>query len=66
MIEKHHQIFDIANFESYCKSLSENPERLYADYLIIGYELKKAKLTIKDVWLKKIWEISCQSVLGIR
>lgn len=53
--------FDIANFESYCESLSYNPNRLYADYLILGYRLIGSQLTIERVWLKKIWEISCSS-----
>lgn len=53
--------FDIANFESYCESLSYNPHRLYADYFILGYRLIGSKLIIENVWLKKIWEISCSS-----
>ena len=53
--------FDIANFESYCESLSYNPHRLYADYLILGYRLIGSQLTIEHAWLKKIWEISCAS-----
>jgi len=31
--------FDIANFNSYCKSLLTNPERLDADYLILSYKM---------------------------
>lgn len=54
--------FDIANFESYCSSLSTNPERLESDYLIFGYTLEASKLTITDIWLKKIWEITTSSV----
>ncbi|WP_035024972.1 NgoBV family restriction endonuclease [Enterovibrio calviensis] len=53
--------FDIANFESYCESLSYNPSRLNADYLIFGYQLCGSELRIEKVWLKKIWEISCSS-----
>ncbi|MFA0320393.1 NgoBV family restriction endonuclease [Vibrio sp. 10N.222.55.A3] len=53
--------FDIANFESYCESLSYNPTRLNSDYLIFGYRLKGNILTIGDIWLKKIWEITCPS-----
>jgi type II restriction enzyme len=30
--------FDIANYNSYCKSLLKNPERLNADYLILSYK----------------------------
>ena len=32
--------FDIANFESYCNSLSINPHKLNADYLIFGYSIQ--------------------------
>jgi hypothetical protein len=50
--------FDIANFTSYCKSLLDFPERLNADYLILGYEMENGELKIKDVWLKKVWELA--------
>ena len=53
--------FDIANFESYCASLAENPHRLYSDYLIFGYRVNNGQLSIADIWLKKIWEITCPS-----
>ncbi len=50
--------FDIANFESYCSSLVDNPFRINADYLIFGYTLMNGELCINNIWLKKIWEIS--------
>lgn len=53
--------FDIANFESYCISLANNPNRLYSDYLIFGYQVNNGQLSIADIWLKKIWEITCPS-----
>lgn len=53
--------FDIANFQSYCQSLASNPERIYSDYLIFGYHLNEGRLVIKNIWLKKIWEICCPS-----
>ncbi len=53
--------FDLANFESYCESLASNPERLDSDYLIFSYFLDGAKLKIDNVWLKKIWQITCPS-----
>lgn len=53
--------FDIANFESYCPSLAQNPSRLNSDYLIFGYQITGHKISIKNVWLKKIWEITCPS-----
>lgn len=53
--------FDLANFDSYCSSLASNPSRLFADYLIFSYVLNGSQLRINNVWLKKIWEITCPS-----
>lgn len=53
--------FDIANFQSYCESLTLNPERLDADYLIFAYRLNNGVLFIENIFLKKIWEISSAS-----
>jgi len=54
--------FDIANFESYVQSVLENPTRLDSYYLIFGYKLNSEtnELSIKNVWLKRVWEI-CRS-----
>lgn len=53
--------FDVANFDAYCRSLKTKAYRLDADYLIFGYTFKSGVLEIKDIWLKKIWEITCAS-----
>ena len=54
--------FDIANFESYCSSIREKAYRLDADYLIFGYSMNpKGIISIKKMWLKKIWEIAGSS-----
>ena len=53
--------FDIANFESYHESITADPSRLNADYLIFGYEMEDGEIRITNVWLKKIWEITCPS-----
>lgn len=53
--------FDVAPFDAYVASVKERPYRLDADYLIFGYTLDNGVLTIKDIWLKKIWEITCPS-----
>ncbi|TXK93852.1 restriction endonuclease [Methylococcaceae bacterium CS1] len=53
--------FDLANFESYCESISNTPSRVDSDYLIFAYKLDGTELSIKNVWLKKIWEITCPS-----
>ena len=50
--------FDIANFDSYNKSLLIKPERLDADYLILGYKMVDSVLSIENVWLMKVWEIA--------
>ncbi len=50
--------FDIANFDSYNKSLLVKPERLDADYLIFGYKMVDSVLSVDNLWLKKVWEIA--------
>jgi hypothetical protein len=51
--------FDVANFDTYRRSIATHAYRLDADYLIFGYELETNGLIIRDVWLKKVWEICC-------
>lgn len=53
--------FDIANFMAYCRSLSEQPRRLDAQYLIFEYAPTQTGIVIKRLWLKKVWEITCAS-----
>lgn len=53
--------FDLANFDSYCNSLLENAYRLDSDYLILAYQMNDGIIKIKDVWIKKIWELACPS-----
>jgi NgoBV restriction endonuclease len=50
--------FDIANFMAYCRSLTEEPRRLDAQYLIFEYAPNKDGIVIKRLWLKKVWEIT--------
>ncbi|HFA50502.1 MAG TPA: NgoBV family restriction endonuclease [Bacteroidetes bacterium] len=50
--------FDLANFDSYCNSLLTDAYRIDSDYLIISYKMNKSVITIDNIWLKKIWEIS--------
>ena len=52
--------FDVANFDTYIRAILDKPYKIDADYLIIGYELNDSNLVIKQIWLKKIWEI-CRS-----
>lgn len=53
--------FDIANFDAYCSKIENEPYCLYADYLIFGYEMIEEKISIEEIWLKKIWEIAGSS-----
>lgn len=53
--------FDVANFQAYARSLIENAYRLDADYLIFEYIDVHGGIIIKNIWLKKVWEISCGS-----
>jgi NgoBV restriction endonuclease len=53
--------FDIANFIAYCRSLATSPYRLDADYLIFKYENTAQGIVIKDIWLKKVWQIASAS-----
>ncbi len=51
--------FDIADFRAYQREIVEQPYMLYADYLIFGYDMDdNGIVTIKDLWLKKVWEIT--------
>lgn len=54
--------FDIANFDSYCSKIKDEPYCLYADYLIFGYTMIDGNILIKKIWLKKIWEIAGKSL----
>lgn len=51
--------FDIADFRMYSEEIVEKPYMLNVDYLIFGYDMSDDGIvTIKDVWLKKVWEIT--------
>ena len=51
--------FDIADFRAYQREIIAQPYMLHADYLIFGYDMDdNGIVTIKDVWLKKVWEIT--------
>ena len=59
LIHDNSPAFDIANFESYCDSVTTESYRLDADYLVFGYAMSdKGKITIRKVWLKKMWELA--------
>lgn len=50
--------FDIANFDSFYNVLYNNPAKLFAKYLTIGYTPQKHGFTIDYVGLKKLWDIT--------
>ena len=51
--------FDIADFRMYEEEIQKKPYMLYVDYLIFGYDMSEdGVVTIKDLWLKKVWEIT--------
>ncbi len=51
--------FDIADFRMYAAEIQEKPYMLDVDYLIFGYDMSSdGVVTIKDVWLKKVWQIT--------
>ncbi len=50
--------FDIANFEAYLSLIENHPEHIDADYLIFSYTLVNSVLEVKELWLKKLWEIT--------
>lgn len=51
--------FDIADFTMYSEEIIREPYMLDVDYLIFGYQMSdEGVVTIKNVWLKKVWEIT--------
>lgn len=55
--------FDIADFKGLAIELLVRPYLLNMDALIFGYIMNPTtgEVVVKDMWLKKIWEISCPS-----
>lgn len=49
--------FDVANFDTYTRSLLIDPQKLFSKYLIFAYCIEGDVLKIKDIWLKNVWEI---------
>lgn len=55
--------FDIADFKGLAKELLIRPFLLDVDALIFGYTMDPVtgEVVVKDMWLKKLWELSCPS-----
>lgn len=49
--------FDLANFDSFYRTTWSDPSKIFAKYLIIGYEPNAHGFKIMDVFLKNMWEI---------
>mgnify|MGYP000518186624 CR=1 FL=1 len=50
--------FDLANFDAYTRALLVEPTRLDAEHLIFGYVSQNTSLSISNIWVKKIWEMT--------
>src|SRR5699024_1695924 len=52
--------FDIANITSYLNMIKQSPKKLEANYFIFAYhyDINTAKITIDNVYNKKIYEIA--------
>ncbi|OTG91763.1 hypothetical protein B9T24_15730 [Acinetobacter sp. ANC 4654] len=58
--------FDLANFNTYIRSLLTEPERLDTDHIIVEYSLASGGVvTITNFWVKKIWEMTGPSAKNI-
>jgi type II restriction enzyme len=54
--------FDIADFKAYVREIVDKPYMLHTKYIIFGYNMSDDGIvTIKNLWLKNIWEISRSS-----
>lgn len=57
--------FDVANFDTYTRSLLTHPERLDTDHLIFEYRAHNGRIVLSNFWVKKIWEITGPSDTNI-
>ncbi|MBP1616084.1 MAG: nlaIVR [Bacteroidetes bacterium] len=53
--------FDVAAFRSFINLVINKPYKLHSKYLLIKYKMDEGVITIENVWLKNLWEISCTS-----
>jgi type II restriction enzyme len=53
--------FDIADFRMYASEVINKPYMLDVDYLVFGYKMINGVVTVKKLWLKKVWQITCSS-----
>lgn len=53
--------FDLGAFRSFITLIIDEPWKLQSNYLLLKYKMEDGLVTIENIWLKKIWEISCTS-----
>lgn len=56
--------FDLANFDSFYRTTWNDPIKIFAKYLIIGYRPTSHGFEIVDIFLKNIWDITSKSSRG--
>lgn len=49
--------FDIANFDSFYATMYDNPDKIMAKYLVIGYLPNSTGFTIEYVEVKNLWDL---------
>lgn len=49
--------FDVFEPSSYIDALKESPALLNVDFFVFSYLLQDSRITLKRVWLRKVWEI---------
>lgn len=58
--------FDLANFDKYLRSLLRpGNSDLSADFLVLGYAADDARISIREIYLKKIWQMTGPSETNI-
>lgn len=57
--------FDLANFDTYVRSLLTEPQRLDTDHLIFEYHSNDYIVTLTNFYTKKIWEMTGPSSTNI-
>lgn len=53
--------FDLAYWDAFVREIPNAPHRLLADYLVFEYTMQSGVLMIRNVWLKKLWELAAPS-----
>lgn len=56
--------FDLGSVRGVCNTLPEESHKLDMDYLIIHYVMDDVTgdITIKDIWLRKIWQVTGKDI----